>query len=275
MIETKQLRIFKAIADVGSFTRAGRRLNLSQSAISQQVRALEEQVGVPLLVRGTRRARPTPAGEVLLAYAGQLLEKLDEVERLLADHGEGRLGVLRIGAGGAACQHLLPPVLGEFRARHPQIELRVLSGHTRLTVSRILRGDLDLGLATLPVRAERLRVGEVGRDELVAVVPPDHRWAGQRRVQAKDFAGEPLVVHEPRSQTTDLILRFLLEEGVFPRVAMEINHLEAVKEMVRAGLGVAIVPRWAVRSELRTGSLSAVRLGRGGLVRSWGVVYRD
>ena len=274
-LETRQLLIFKTIVEVGSFTRAGVRLGLSQSAISQHVRALEEAAGLPLLVRLGKSARPTPAGEVLLQYARHVLGKIEEAERALVDAGEGRAGVLRIGAGGAACQHLLPAVLREFRSRFPKVDLHIRSGHTELTLGRLLAGDIDLGLVTLPLRAPQVRVTEIGRDELVMIVPPDDPWAAKRRVAAAELAGKPLVLYERQSQATDLIMRTLLAEGVFPRVTMEIDHLEAVKEMVRAGFGLAIVPEWAVRREIATGALGTVSLGKTGLWRTWGLACLD
>ena len=272
MLETRQLLIFKTIVDVGQFTRAGLRLGLSQPAISQSIRALERQVGLPLLVRLGTSARPTPAGEVLLQYARHVLAKVEEAERVLAETAEGRAGVLRLGAGAAACQHLLPSVLREFRGRFPRVDLHISSGHTQLTLGRVLGGELDLGLVTLPLRAPKVRVTSVGRDELQVIVPPDHAWAARRWVAAAELGDQPLILCERQSRATDLVLRALLEAGVFPRVAMELDHLEAVKEMVRAGLGLAVVPEWAARRETAAGTLHALALGKTGLWRSWGLV---
>src|SRR5882724_4458347 len=129
MLETKQLRIFKTIVDLGSFTRAGEHLGLSQSAVSQQVRTLEDAVGVPLLLRAGKGARPTHAGELLLHCARQVLAKLDEIERLLGEQGEGHVGVLRVCAPEPACAYLMPPVLAALRTRFPRIEVRVANAH--------------------------------------------------------------------------------------------------------------------------------------------------
>jgi DNA-binding transcriptional LysR family regulator len=269
MLETKQLKIFKTIVEVGSFTRAGARLNLSQPAISQHIRALEEHLGVPVLLRVGKRARPTPAGEVLLHCAEQVLDKIEDAERLLAEQGMGGGGVVRIGGDDAACQHLLPTVLKDFLALFPRVHLKLTSGHTASTLGRVLGGELDLGLVTLPVETDRIRVTEVGRDELVAITRPDHAWAERRRVQASDFADQPLILYERESRMTEILLRFLLEEGVFPRVTMEVDHVAVVKELVRLGLGVAVLPTWAVHSEVENGELCAVAIGAQGLTRVW------
>ena len=270
-METKQLRTFLTIIDTESFTRAGRRLGLSQSAISQQIGALERQLGVKLLRRTGTGARPSPAGEILVHYARQVIRKIDEAQRVLADFESNGAGVLRIGAGGAACHYLLPSILKELRGEYPKVDLQVVSGPTQSTVERLLEGELDLGLLTLPVVHTRLRVLPLGRDELVATVAPGHAWSNRKRVQPEDFAEQPLLIYERRSQTFRLIERVLLEVGVFPQVSMEMDHLEAVTAMVRDGLGVAIVPLWTIREEISSGQLLALSIGKSGLTRTWGL----
>jgi LysR family transcriptional regulator for metE and metH len=275
MIETKQLQIFKTIVEVGSFTGAGETLGISQSAISQQIRTLEEELGVPLLVRLGRSTRMTPAGEAFLRCACTVLDKLDETRRFLDEHAHGRAGVVRIGTPEPPCNYLLPGVLVELKSRFPKIDARVVSGHTAATLARLGGGELDIALLPLPVEVERLRVIEVGRDELVAVVPPDHAWATLPFVTPRDFENEPLLVYDRASQITDLTLGFLLDQGVFPRIAVEVDHLEALKDLAQRRLGVAVVPEWAARRELASGSLVAVRLGATGLGRGWGVLHAD
>jgi LysR family transcriptional regulator for metE and metH len=275
MIETKQLQIFKTIIDVGSFTGAGEQLGISQSAISQHVRALEEELGVPLLVRLGRSTRMTPAGEVLLQCARQVLEKVDDTRRFLEEHAHGRAGVVRIGTPEPPCNYLLPEVLVELKQRFPRIDARVTSGHTAATLGRLAAGELDLALLPLPVDAGKLRVVEVGRDELVAIVPPDHPWTTLPFVTARDFEKESLLVYDRASQITDLTLGFLLEEGIFPRIAVEVDHLEALKDLAQRRLGVVVLPAWSARREIAGGTLAPVRLGPTGLTRAWGVLHPD
>jgi DNA-binding transcriptional LysR family regulator len=274
-VETRQLRTFAVIVETKSFTRAGRRLSLSQSAISQQIGTLERQLGVKLLRRTGTGASPTAAGELLLHYARQVLEKIDEAQRLLIDYEASGAGVLRVGAGGAACEHLLPAVLKELRERFPRVEVHVLSGPTPLTVQRLLEDDLDVGLVTLPVAEPKLRVHSLGRDELIVIVAPGHPWTAQRRIRPLDLAGQALVVYERRSQTYHVIERVFLEAGVFPSIAMEMDHLGAVSGMVRAGFGVAVVPAWAVKQEIAAGDLIGLPIGKSGVFRTWGLALRE
>jgi DNA-binding transcriptional LysR family regulator len=275
MLEIKQLRIFRTIVEVGSFTGAGDALGLSQSAISQQVRALEESLGVPLLVRAGRGAHPTPAGDVLFQCARQMLDRLGEIERRFAEETAGRGGVVRVGAPEPPCSYILPRALVSVRRELPKVDLRVVSGQPSATLSRLVEGDIDVALLPLPVASERLRVLEVGSDELVAVTAPDHPWLGRARVHATDFTTEQLVLYDRASAITEATLAFLLQGGVFPSVAIEIDQLEGVKELVRAGVGVSIVPRWAARGEIAAGALGAVSIGDEGLRRTWAIVFPD
>ncbi len=275
MIETKQLRILRSIIEVGSFTGAGEQLGMSQPAISQQIRALEEQLGVAVLLRSGKTLKATPAGEMLLQCARQVLDKLDETERYLEEHVKGRGGMVRIGTPEPPCNYLLPEVLVEMKKRFPRIDVRVVSGHTAATLGRLTAGEIDVALLPLPVDAPRFRIVELERDELVAVVPPDHAWANMPFVAARDFEKEPLLVYDRASQITELTLTFLLEDGVFPRIAVEVDHLEAVKDLVVRRLGVAVMPTWAARRELESGSLVSIRLGATGVTRAWGVIHPD
>lgn len=274
MLEIKQLRIFKTIVEVGSFTGAGEHLDLSQPAISQQMRTLEEQVGVPLLVRTGRSTRPTPAGEVLLQCSRQVLEKIEEVQRVLAEHGGGG-GVVRIGTPEPACNYLMPTVVAELKRRVPKADVRVVSGHPPDTLARLHGGEVDVALLPLPVDSERLRIVDVGHDELIAIVPSEHQWVGRSRVSARDFEEESLILYDRESPITDRTLACLLDEGVFPRVAAEVDHLEAVKDLVRMGVGVAVVPRWSAVRELAAGALSALSVESPRMSRRWGLCYLE
>jgi DNA-binding transcriptional LysR family regulator len=273
-LDARLLRTFVTIVDVRSFTRAGRRLGLSQSAISQQIAAQERQLGVKLLVRSGTGVRPTPAGELLLHYARQILAKVDEAQRMLTVYDATGASVLRIGAGGAACEHLLPPILQAFHEEFPRVELRVLSGPSPRSIERLLEGDLDAALLSLPVGDPKLRIFEIGRDELVVITAPNHPFASRRRLEVAELAGQPLLVYERRSSTFRLVERALLEASIFPRIVMELDHLGAVASMVRAGLGLAIVPRWAIAEDLASGRLAGLSIGKTGLARAWGLGLR-
>lgn len=273
-MDIRELRTFIAVAEAGSFTRAGGRLQISQSAVSQQIRLLEESLGTPLFTRRAREVSLTQAGNVLLPYARQIVAKLEEARAVVSDYESLGRGRIVIGAGGAVCHHLLPELLKDFAQRFAKVEIQVISGFSNETLQRTIEGGVDLGIVVLPLQHTAVVSAELGRDELVAIARPGHRWTGLARVRARDFVDEPLVVYERNSHTFRIIERFLLEEGVFPRFAMEISDLEAVKRMVEAGLGVAVMATWMIREEILRGSLIARPLGARGLHRGWGVLHR-
>jgi DNA-binding transcriptional LysR family regulator len=273
-MDFKALRTFVAVAEAQSFTRAGGRLEVSQSAVSQQIKLLEESLGSPLFTRHARNVALTHAGNVLLPYARQILAKVDEAAAVISDYENLGRGRVVIGAGGAICHHVLPSLLKEFTERFTKVEVQVISGFSNETLQRTAEGTVDLGIVVLPISHPGVTTSELGRDELVAIAPPGHRWTEQSRVRARDFVDERIVVYERNSHTFRIIERFLLEEGVFPRFAMEINDLEAVKRMVEAGLGVAIMGAWMIGNEVDHGTLVARPIGTRGLHRAWGLVHR-
>jgi LysR family carnitine catabolism transcriptional activator len=273
-MEIRALRTFAAVAETLSFTHAGRRLNISQSAVSQQIRALEQAAGTPLFVRHARTVALTQAGNVLLPYARQIVAKADEATAVVSDFENLGRGRIVIGAGGAICHHVLPQILREFTTRFAKIELQVISGFTFETLARAGDGTIDMGILLLPVRETNLVAAEIGRDQLVAIAPRGHRWAELDRVRAADFQDEKLITYDRKSRTFRILEQFLLEAGVFPSFGMEISDLEAVKKMVEVGLGVAVLAGWAVRTEVAAGTLVARPLGTAGLYRSWGLIHR-
>jgi DNA-binding transcriptional LysR family regulator len=273
-MEIRELRTFIAVAESRSFTRAGQRLAVSQSAVSQQIRSLEQAIGSALFTRQARNVALTQAGDVLLPYARQIVSKADEASAVVSDFESLGRGRVVIGAGGAICHHVLPQILSEFTKRFAKIELHVISGFTFETLARANDGTIDLGILLLPVRDTNLVVTEIGRDQLVAIAPREHRWEKLDRVLPADFADEQLITYDRKAQTFRILEQFLLENGVFPRFGMEISDLEAVKKMVEVGLGVAAVAGWAVRREAEAGTLLAKPLGPRGLYRSWGLVHR-
>src|SRR5262249_54724449 len=151
----------------------------------------------------------------------------------------------------------------------------IVSGHPPVTLARLHGGEVEVAFLPLPVDSERLRVVEVGHDELIAIVPPEHAWAGRPCVTARDFEHQPIILYDRQSPITDRTLAFLLDDGVFPRIAVEIDHLEAVKDLVRSGVGVAVVPRWSALRELAVGALSAVSVASPRMTRAWGLCHLD
>ena len=272
-MDLRQLRTFLTIVDAGSFTRAAKRLGLSQPAISQQIGTLERELNVKVLSRTTGGIKPTAAGEVLVQYARQILRKAEEAQRVLAEFDSNAVGRLTIGAPHPVASFLLPAVIGEFRRRFSKCELKLEGAHGKRILTRLLASELDVGIVLLPVDEPQLRIVEIGQDEMVAIAPRTHAWAACKRVHARDFADQPLILWAPCNHSGHSIQHLLLEEGVFPQVAMQLDTLEP--KLVRAGLGVAVVPHWAAVDEERRGDLLVRPIGKTGMTRRWALAFRE
>jgi DNA-binding transcriptional LysR family regulator len=268
------LRTLQAIARSGSFSRAGETLHLSQPAISHHVRHLEGEIGVPLLIRRGRRASPTEAGAILLDHAGRAFEVLDEASEAI-QRLRGRVaGRVSVGTGATASIYLLPAVLRRLRARHPQLELVVVTGNAGEIASAVSRGELDIGVVTLPVPVGRsLAVSLFYVDRLVAIAPPGRRWRRRAPMTAAELAREPMILYERGGTIRRVVDDWFRRGRATPRVVMELGNAEATKKLVGAGLGLSVVSGVAARLEARAGALNLIPL-RPALHRRIGVIRR-
>ncbi|HEV8269464.1 MAG TPA: LysR substrate-binding domain-containing protein [Thermoanaerobaculia bacterium] len=268
-LEVRHLRLVAAIAEEGGVTRAAGRLHLTQSALSHQLRDLEGKLGVRLFLRLGRRMVPTPAGERLLASAGSLLEEITRVEDDVSRLGEGRSGVIRLATECYTCYHWVPPVLKDFHRLHARVDVQILAADTRRPVEALLAGRIDLAIASTPLHdPRRVLVTPLFQDEMVAVFSPRHRFASRSLVAPKDFESENVILYCAPEEST-LFERVLVPAGVVPRQITQIQLTEAIVEMVKADLGVAVLARWAVARELESGSLRSARVTGRGLRRRW------
>ena len=254
------LRVFTAVAEASSFSRAAASLRLSQPAVSKTVQELERQVGLSLFDRSGRSPRLTDAGAALLARARELfgVERVAE-EELGALRGLER-GLLRVGASTTVATYFLPPLLARFHAEHPAVTLRVLSANTRAVARRLLEGRLDIALVEGPVSHQRISVTPWRDDELVVIAPAAHPLVRKKRVTAADLAAESFILREPGSGTRMVAEAALAEHGVHPRATMQLGSTEAIKQAVAAGLGLAVVSRAAAADQLALGYIALVQL---------------
>jgi DNA-binding transcriptional LysR family regulator len=258
-MEFRQLKTLLTIASTRNFTRAAERMHLTQAAVSAQIKALEAETGVPLFARVNKKVFLTEAGEMLVQYAERLLKSHDEALLSLKELGEAEKGRLRIGtASTMASNEQLPTILAELKRVYPQAQFVVRRATSTEIVAQILQNDLDIGLVSLPVEASDIRADVLQRDRLVAIMQPDHSLAHQRSVSPLQLAAEPLILGEQGGNTRRLINLFFEKSGVRPEVIMELGSMTSIKRMVEHGLGMSIVPRSAVRDELKAGKLMAL-----------------
>jgi DNA-binding transcriptional LysR family regulator len=272
-LDIRLLRAFRAITDTGSFTGAAKKLRLTQSSVSQQVIALERNLGVQLLKRSNKFVGLTTTGEIFLQCARQVLDNLDRVRGLLAEQSKTLSGHLSIGAPALFCHSLLPAVVGAFHSRFPGVALSVITADPDSMVARLAHRELDLTLLPYPVKQQSLGMVQLGRDELVAIVAPGHSLARLDRLHAQDLKGQPLIVPNPGNRLWAAWDTFLIEAGVFPEINIETDDLNLAKRLAVEGHGVTVGPRWSALREIDRGELCVIPLGPAGVFRQWCMAY--
>jgi DNA-binding transcriptional LysR family regulator len=267
-----QLRAFADVVALGSFSAAAEHLHLSQPAVSQQVRQLETRLGLPLIERVGRGTKPTAAGVELLTHIQRIDSCLVDALAAMARHAAGGIGRVRIGTGATACIYFLPPVLRELRRRLPSLEITVSTGNTMHFLKLIEDNAIDIGLLTLPVSGRALSVTPVVEDELVAIGSPDAA-ALPARVTPSALGDSPLVLYEPHNHTRRITDQWFARAGVTIKATMDLGNIEAIKQLVGAGLGYGILPSMAVATLKRREGL-VVRSLTPRLSRTLGLVVR-
>jgi DNA-binding transcriptional LysR family regulator len=255
-----QLDAFADVVELGSFSAAAARRHVTQPAVSLQVRELERRLGVKLVERVGRRAQATAAGHDLLVHAHRIREEVSSALGAIAPHQAGRVGRVRIGTGATACTYLLPRVLRRLRARMPGLEIIVHTGNTPGVLSLLEENALDLALVTLPAKGRAFEVTKVYEDELVAVFPSEYDIPS-RPITPALLAERPLVLYESGAHARRIIDNWFLRAGVSVKPIMELGNVEAIKELVGAGLGCAVLPslalpRGGVRQSVETRTVS-------------------
>lgn len=270
------LKTFCDVVETGSLSQAAKLNRVTQSAVSQQLRALERRYGQPLLERAPRvGARPTEAGQLLYRECLPLLERFAAVERQLREgrRGDALGGSLRVATVYSVGLHSLPPAMKAFLRAHPQVALRLEYLRTDQVYEACSAGRVDLGIVALPARRPGLEIAALAPDELVVVTPPDHPLARKRGLSLADLDGEAFIAFDRDIPTRKLIDRLLRRSGATVRHVMEQDNIETIKRSVEAGLGISILPAPALKSEVRARTLIARRVQEGPLVREVGAIY--
>lgn len=253
---------------------AARQLHLTASALSHSLKALETELGFRLFDRAGKGMRLNSAGELFLARIEPLLKGLDAAPDELRRLTKGRFLRLRLGAAASVCQHILPGVIRDLQRAFPRLELRIESADTPALAEMLRTGAIDLGVGLSPESASGLKVHPVFRDELMFTFGPLHPWAGNPPLAAEELQAQAFILYQRQSFTARLVEAQLRDLGVTSPTVMEIGSMEAIKEFVRLGLGVAVLPPWVAERELRRGLLMMRPLGRKPLRREWAVFHR-
>jgi DNA-binding transcriptional LysR family regulator len=272
-VDLRQLEIIRAIAETGSFTAAGQKLHVSQSAISRQILLLEEELKEPVFLRIGRRIRITAAGEALLQLSHRVFQDLKDTVSGITDSQESLRGTIRLLGGMTVCLYVFPSLLTELRRSHPDVDLKIVAGSADQCIARLRSGTGDLALLTLPVDEPDLVVAPVMQEELLLVTGSKHPLARKRKIVPQDLVRQPFVLFEPGSNTRRVIDEFFMTAHVEPNIVMETENVEIIKAMVRHGLGMSIISYQSVAREVSSGHLFCARIEGRSLIRETGWVY--
>ncbi|MDR3393037.1 MAG: LysR family transcriptional regulator [Sulfuriferula sp.] len=259
----RRLQVFYTVAKQLSFTKAAECLCMTQPAVTFQVKQLEAQLNISLFERTPSKIILTPAGELAMQYAEKILGMTAEMETRLAEMGDQINGALMIGASTTIADYMLPQMLGVFKSRFPQVQLRLFVANSQTIENRIIDHSLDVGLVESPSHHPSLITQVFYRDELVVICAIDHEWAQFDSIHPEQLGNEPYIGREPGSGTREVVDQYLREHRVQPElleVVMELGSPEAIKGAVEAGLGVAIVSKATVEKERELGKLAAIPL---------------
>jgi DNA-binding transcriptional LysR family regulator len=274
-MHVETLKTFCDLVETGSLSRAARLNLVSQSAVSQQLRALEQRYGRRLIERAPRiGARPTEAGRLLYDEVKPLLERLGAVEQRLRARPDVVAGTVRVATVYSVGLHTLPPVIKRCLADHPSVNVRLSYRRTNEVYAACLDGEIDFGIVALPTRRPQLEIAPLGHDELVIVAPPTHPIARRARCPLAALDGQPFIGFDRDIPTRRLVDGLLRRHGVRVSCAMEFDNIETIKRSVEAGLGLSLLPAPTLAAEIRARTLVARTPAEGPFRRPIGVIYR-
>jgi LysR family transcriptional regulator for metE and metH len=275
VLEARDLRLVRAISELGGATPAARQLHLSQSAVSHQLRGLEERLGVELFRRDGRKLSITPAGQRLVELSHQVLGPLLQAELELRRGTLRERAKLRVATQCYTAYHWLPRAVTALLSEHPDVDLNLAGDPIGDAAEALDQERIDLALCIAPPKRRDFSIVPLFKDEMVLAVPRGHRLAGTRYADGPDFEGETLISSHISSNERERVKRLIFGTSD-PKLArvLRLPVAEAVLDLVEAGLGVAIVAGFTLNARLARGDLAAVRLTRAGISRQWCGVFR-
>jgi DNA-binding transcriptional LysR family regulator len=277
-IET--LKTFCDLVETGSFSKAAALNFISQSAVSQQVKSLEQRFGQQLIERNQRNnAAPTEAGRLLYTEFKEIVERFSAIESRLNAKSEVIAGTIRVATVYSIGLHELPPYVKTFIKEHPQVRIHIEYSRTDKVYEACLNNTIDFGIVALPLRRPNISVIPMRQDKLVVVCHPKHPLAPNKqsnagRISVQQLAGEEFVAFERDIPTRKTIDRILKQHGVAVNYVMEFDNIETIKRSVEVGIGLSILPETAVASEVRNRLLAALDFSEGTFTRSIGIIHR-
>jgi LysR family transcriptional regulator, low CO2-responsive transcriptional regulator len=268
-----QLITFLEVARQGSFSRAGEKVFRSQSAVSAQIRQLEQEYGDRLLDRSGKTVKLTPAGQVFYEYAERLKSLRDESLMAVADHSGTPRGTLRVGANEATCLYVLPEVFGEYCRRYPPVQISIYRNFSYKIVEKLENGQVEVGILTLPIQSPSLKIQPIFRDKLMLMVSPKNPLAKFKVVPVSEIVKHPLLFPKT-GHTRRLLDKLFRPYNAELQVRMELPSIGMIKSFVAADLGVSLISASFARDEVESGRVKLIDLEDALLYRELGLAYR-
>lgn len=272
-IDISQLEVLVAVAQERGFSRAAERLHRTQPAVSQTIRRLEQEIGEPVFDRSSKDGTLTAAGQVLLDYAVQMLNLRREATEAVRELADFQRGKVAISANEYTVLHLLP-IIDVYRARHPLIKIEVKRSYGSRIPAEVLGRDVDLGMITYKPNHPALGSLPAGSDELALILAPSHPLAGRDEVSVRELGVEAFVAHNVRSPYRERVVETFTKHKTPLNIVIELPTLESIKRTVASGIGVALMPKLAARTELERGEVVALTVREMKLERKLHLIYR-
>ena len=272
-LDSRQLLAFATLAESKSFTLAAKQLFLTQSAISHSIKNLENDIGCKLFERVGKKTLLSEAGEKFLPTAQKILSDMETARQEIDAYNNPGKSRIRIGTSNTVCQYFLPAVLKQLKLQYPECSIHIESVDTPQMLEAINQNQIDTGISIAPEGIHSCKYYPLFTDELRFIAPTDHPWAIKSRVNREEFSQQNFLIYSTSSYTFRLIKNHFEREDTKINRFVEIGSMEAIKEMVKIGMGIGILAPWTISDELSQGSLVTLPLGRRKLVRNWGLSF--
>lgn len=277
-MEDYKLKVFCTVAEVKSFSRASEIIHLTQPAVSAQIQVLEDFYGTKLFDRTTNNVTLTATGEILYKYARDILSLYADAEKSICRLTGLLKGSIKIGASTTVGNYLMPKIIIDFLKKNSdKIKINLRVGSTKKISDLLNSSNIDIGIVEGDIKSQKITVESFLEDELCLIVPPNHQWSGKSEIDVGSLQTEPIILREEGSGTRQLIEKLFLKYGLnlqSMKVFLMLESIEAIKDAVKNGIGVAFESKIAVKNDLENGSLKALRIKNERLLRTFSIIYR-
>ena len=273
-MHVETLKVFCDLVESGSFTQSAARNYITQSAVSQQVRALESRFNTPLLVRQGRSVYPTEAGRILYEGAREILDQFERMDLQLRSIGEEMSGTVRIATIYSVGLYEMSLVIKTFLKTYPKVNLHVEYNRANRVYEECHKGDADIGIVTYPKARKGIQVIPLPADKLILICSPQHPFARLRQIDIQKLNGQNFVAFEKDIPSRQAIDRIFRTHKIEVRIVMELDNIETIKRSVEIGAGISIVPLFSVQREVQAGALAQVHFARQNFLRPLGIIVK-